>query len=182
MEKCSKCNCEVNFFSPVHEIWKRTGLCGNCLLRTDPKDVQCKPLAADFKSEMLCPYCGVANEPDESDGLSDREECCYCGRSFSVERDYTVHYATEPLKEEPGPSGRRQMTLYAIVATVVHHTNDSHCVSVDRSIQIPTFYLDADVQGIIDEAHAETIAREIIIPVDLEYESVTVHITVKKVT
>ncbi len=73
------------------------------------------------------------------------------------------------------------MTLYAISATLVHHTKDSNCISVDRSVQIPTFYLDANVRGIIDEAHAEAIAREIIMPVELEYESVTLHITVEKI-
>lgn len=73
------------------------------------------------------------------------------------------------------------MTLYAINATIVHHTNDAHCASTDVTKQIPTFYLNADVQGIVDEAHAEKIAREIILPVELEYESVTVHVTAVKV-
>lgn len=66
--------------------------------------------------------------------------------------------------------------LYSIDATVVHHTKDENCVSSDVTIQIPTFYLDSEVQGIVDEAHAVEIARGIILPFEMQYESATVNI------
>lgn len=72
-------------------------------------------------------------------------------------------------------------TYYIINAVVVHHTNDHHCVSVDVMKQIPTFLLDADIQGIVDEQHAEQIAREIVCPFDPQYESFAVNLTVTKV-
>ncbi len=67
------------------------------------------------------------------------------------------------------------MNLYRITATVIHHTNDSHCVSTDLTRQVPTFLLDADHLGIVSEEHAVEMARAIILPVELEYESVTVN-------
>lgn len=33
-----------------------------------------------------------------------------------------------------------------------------------RSIQVPTFYLNSDVQGIVDAEHAERIAKEVCNP------------------
>lgn len=72
------------------------------------------------------------------------------------------------------------MNLWRICATIIHHTNDSHCVSVDVSKQVPSFLLDGDFLGIVDEGHAIQIAKEIICPVDLEYESVTVNVTAVK--
>ena len=73
--------------------------------------------------------------------------------------------------------------MYAVSGTLVYHTNDKYCVSCDVTKQIPTFYLNADVQGIVDEKHAEQIAREIVCPIadDLQYEAVTVNLTVVKV-
>lgn len=73
-------------------------------------------------------------------------------------------------------------TFYAVSGTVIHHTNDKDCVSCDVPYQIPTFYLNADVQGITDEKHAEKIAREIVCPMaeELQYEGVTVNLTVVK--
>lgn len=73
--------------------------------------------------------------------------------------------------------------MYAVNGTLIHHTNDKCCVSCAVTKQIPTFYLNADVQGIVDEKHAEQIAREIVCPIadDLQYEAVTVNLTVVKV-
>lgn len=72
------------------------------------------------------------------------------------------------------------MTLYCVQATVVHHTTDRHCLSADVARQVPTFYLDADAQAIANEGDAEQVAREIICPVDLQYESVTITMTVTR--
>lgn len=73
------------------------------------------------------------------------------------------------------------MTLYAITATLVHHTTDNVCVSVDLTQQIPTFLLSGEMHGIVNEQHAEEIARKIICPIDLQYESVTVTVQATKV-
>jgi hypothetical protein len=59
---------------------------------------------------------------------------------------------------------------------LIHHTSDKHCVSTDIAKQIPSFLLDGDSLGIVSEQHAEEIARDIVCPVDLEYESVTVSV------
>lgn len=48
--------------------------------------------------------------------------------------------------------------MYAIQATYSHRTPDGW----NGVRQIPTFYLDENVQGIVDEAHAEKIARDIL--------------------
>ena len=40
--------------------------------------------------------------------------------------------------------------------------------------QVPTFFLDSNVQGIVDEKHAEQIANEIINPTQDENLRVTV--------
>ena len=49
--------------------------------------------------------------------------------------------------------------LYAIPATAVKTDK-----SGTTSYQVPTFYLNGNVQGIVDVAHAERIAREVINP------------------
>ncbi len=52
--------------------------------------------------------------------------------------------------------------MYAVTATVVVTETDGEGKSWQATKQIPTFYLDENVQGIVDEAHAEKIAREIL--------------------
>lgn len=70
------------------------------------------------------------------------------------------------------------MKLYRVCASVTHHTKDSQCRRWANAKQIPTFLLDGGTLGIVDEAHAEQIARKIILPVDLDYDSVTVNVCV----
>lgn len=48
---------------------------------------------------------------------------------------------------------------YVITATVTERTAEGA-----RTTQVPTFYLDADVQGIIDARHAEQVAIDVIDP------------------
>ena len=48
--------------------------------------------------------------------------------------------------------------MYAVTATYSHRTADGW----NGVRQIPTFYLEANVQGIVDVAHAERIARDIL--------------------
>ena len=74
------------------------------------------------------------------------------------------------------------MTLYQITGTVVHHTTDREGVSCNRTIQIPTFFLNADIQGIVSEEHAIKIATGVVRPFDPEYEGVTVNLHAMKVT
>lgn len=48
-----------------------------------------------------------------------------------------------------------EMTLWAIQA---------HILTANGSVHLPTFYLDAQVQGILTESHACKVARDIIMP------------------
>ena len=53
--------------------------------------------------------------------------------------------------------------LYAIHATLeTEHAPDARGIVWSSMRQVPTFYLDADVQGITSPGHAEKIAREIL--------------------
>lgn len=70
--------------------------------------------------------------------------------------------------------------MYAISGTVVHHTKNAQMVREEKMIQIPTFYLDENVQGIMSEEHAVEIAKKIVMPVELDYETVEVHLTAVK--
>ena len=68
-------------------------------------------------------------------------------------------------------------TLYQIQGTVIHHTTDLAGVSTQVVVQVPTFFLDADIQGIVDSAHAVNIAKGIVCPVELEYEHTEANLT-----
>lgn len=68
------------------------------------------------------------------------------------------------------------MRLYLVTAMLIHHTTNNHGISTDNAKQIPSFLLDGDHLGIVSEQHAEEIARDIVCPVDLQYESVTVSV------
>lgn len=67
--------------------------------------------------------------------------------------------------------------LWRITGTLTHHTNDDQCCSTDVVVSLPSFILDGDFLGIVSAEHAEQIARQIVLPVELAYESVTVHVT-----
>lgn len=61
--------------------------------------------------------------------------------------------------------------LYRITAMVTHHTNDDDCKSISVSLQVPSFVVDA-----VDKNHAIEIAKKIICPVELQYESLSMDI------
>lgn len=63
--------------------------------------------------------------------------------------------------------------LYAVNVQVV--TEEDGWTS---SIGIPTFFLDIDVQGIVCDEHAESIARKIVDPLGVAKE---VHVSVARV-
>lgn len=71
------------------------------------------------------------------------------------------------------------MLFYIIYATFTHHTTDREGVSVDVVSKLPEFILDATKLKIKDCKHAEEIVRKIICPADLQYESVTINVTVQ---
>jgi hypothetical protein len=70
--------------------------------------------------------------------------------------------------------------IYQVQATIVHHTTDRIGLSVSATKQIPTFFLNG--QGILNKDHAEKTAREIICPLELEYESITVNVNVVEIS
>jgi len=51
--------------------------------------------------------------------------------------------------------------MYQVTASIVRHYNNGHSVS-SVGIQIPTFYLSENVQGITGIDHAREIAKEMI--------------------
>ena len=68
--------------------------------------------------------------------------------------------------------------MYAITACVSNRTSkDRYGFLATR--QLPTFYLHENVQGIVDEKHAETIAREIINP--FNNDDLIMHVSAVKV-
>lgn len=50
---------------------------------------------------------------------------------------------------------------------VVHATVVKKRGGWTSSVQVPTFLLDADVQGIVSEEHAERVARQVVDPLGL---------------
>lgn len=62
--------------------------------------------------------------------------------------------------------------LFKINAFVIFHTTNDFCVSIDEKHELPPFYVEAD-----DEATAEEVAKNIICPVELQHESLTVEVT-----
>lgn len=65
--------------------------------------------------------------------------------------------------------------MYAITATI----SGTNTEGWEFSCGLPTFYLNANVQGIMNEAHAEKIARAILDPLALS--RYTYHITAVQV-
>jgi hypothetical protein len=63
-------------------------------------------------------------------------------------------------------------TFYIVVAYVVKTD-----ASGTTSYQVPTFYLNADIQGIVSKEQAERIALEVVNPT--RDPSLQVHVTVK---
>lgn len=68
-------------------------------------------------------------------------------------------------------------TTYRVTACITHHTTDKFGVSIDKTIDLPTFLLDGMP---VDTAYAEEEARKIILPVELQYESVSVRVSVEE--
>lgn len=57
--------------------------------------------------------------------------------------------------------------MYAILATLTVYRTDKDGTISYFVQQIPTFYLNECVQGIVSESHAEKIARDIILPIKI---------------
>ena len=66
--------------------------------------------------------------------------------------------------------------MYAVQATITHTVGTT---SYQGSKQVPTFYLHENVQGILSEEQARTIAQEIINPTG--DPNIVVHASVEKV-
>ena len=54
--------------------------------------------------------------------------------------------------------------MYAITGTIETRSFGSGVIEWSGTRQVPTFYLDADVQGITDAAHAVRIAATVVDP------------------
>jgi hypothetical protein len=68
-----------------------------------------------------------------------------------------------------------QNILYAVSARV-NVWPSTHEPSTDRWIGLPTFYLDANVQGIVNEPHAEMIVRKMLLDLGYSMHRVSVQI------
>jgi hypothetical protein len=60
--------------------------------------------------------------------------------------------------------------FYVVTASFDTEETDAHGVTWTRNNRVPTFYLNADIQGILDEAGAERVASRI-----LEGKGRTIH-------
>jgi hypothetical protein len=67
--------------------------------------------------------------------------------------------------------------MYAITAQVETYDTDANAITWRGSRQLPTFYLDENVQGIRDERHATRIARQILDP----FRVLSLRITAEKI-
>lgn len=67
---------------------------------------------------------------------------------------------------------------YVVQAQVVNETTDAHGQVWTSSTGVPTFFLDIDVQGIVNDEHAEQIARKVVDPLGVAKE---VHVSVARV-
>lgn len=54
---------------------------------------------------------------------------------------------------------------YSVSATICLKTTDKKGHAYIKTIQVPTFFLSSNVQGILSDSHAEKIAKEIVMPV-----------------
>jgi len=61
--------------------------------------------------------------------------------------------------------------LYAIHA-IIRVSN--HAESTERTVQMPTFFLDSNIQGIMNADHAEEIARSMFARLGIEGDNVSV--------
>lgn len=68
--------------------------------------------------------------------------------------------------------------FYAVQCQVVSETKDSNGTVWTSSNGVPTFFLDIDVQGIVSDEHAESIARKVVDPLGLAKE---VHVSVARI-
>ena len=67
--------------------------------------------------------------------------------------------------------------LYQIQGTVVESRPNGPFGKLTVTHQIPTFYLNSEVQGIVDKTHAEKIAGDILNPAHLDSLQVNVTAT-----
>ena len=53
--------------------------------------------------DVVCPYCGEKDTPDSAcwaDGGICECECCYCGREFAYEPEFSVSFCSRTMEEE----------------------------------------------------------------------------------
>lgn len=59
----------------------------------------------EYTDDVVCPFCGTTHDGcDVFDGAranDTTQDCDECGRSFEVERDFSVYYITRKPKEAP---------------------------------------------------------------------------------
>lgn len=59
----------------------------------------------EFTDDVVCPFCGTAYDGsyvyDGTRANDTTHDCDECGRTFEVERDFSVYYITRKSKEAP---------------------------------------------------------------------------------
>lgn len=73
------------------------------------------------------------------------------------------------------------MKLVRVEGVLIHHTKDGHCIHVDVEHQIPPFYIDMEQYPDPTMEQMEAEAKKIICPVELDYDSVTVKVSLTEV-
>lgn len=108
IKRCKECGTEIvscsGWLDRHHAgIFRRTGLCYNCLHATEPANLECKPEDASDDCDIVCPWCGYAYQAECTDyGEYEKElECMHCEREFTLYEFHTVTYHTEAKGIKP---------------------------------------------------------------------------------
>lgn len=107
-ERCKGCGKEIETryakWEDRHDegTFRRTGLCCDCLHKSDPDSLECKPEGASDDCDVICPWCGYAYQAESSDyGKHEYDENCHhCEREYSVYEEYSITYHTRAKEEK----------------------------------------------------------------------------------
>lgn len=133
------------------------GVCQDCRKEADKRESQ--PTSGMTK----CDVCG--DEANSAPGLM-------CGRVEEEDED-----SEKPCTGTYRTGEELGRILYAATAQIIPFPLPTDGWA-SNGLQIPTFYLDPSVQGIVDETHAKIIARSIVDPYHIYH---LVEITIARV-
>lgn len=147
----------------LRELEKSTWLCGKSGSGTAHENLAFEP-----PFPTICQGCRKEADRQDDQPTSGMTKCDVCGDEANSAPGLMCGRVEEDDPTETpcagtyrtGDEGR---ILYAVTAQIIPF---QHAAGGWRSngLQLPTFYLDPSVQGIMDETHAKIIARAIVDP------------------